>query len=568
MNKIKYSSDTPLPNNFFAEQAILNIVLTNPATLKLVTPKLKAEAFYTQSHQLIYEALLILTNGNRPVNLTTLLTTLENTGYLAKIGGIEKIINIINRFESFLDLEDHIKMVNEKYLRRLTIELGKQIIGWGYTVSTEIDQIFEKTEQSIYNLTQQKQSGKVYTSAEVVDDVFQEIKLKVKTNKTSGLLSSFKDLDLIIQGFQTSDLIIIAGRPSMGKTAFSLSLGKNIVENYGIPLVIFSLEMSRQQILYRFLAADTKINSSRLKSGKMGQEEWKILSNSLQKISELPIYIDDDPNLSILDIRSKLRRLLLDKHKSGFVIIDYLQLMKLKNNFENRNEEISYITRNLKILAKEFQIPIVALSQLSRSLESRVNKRPMLSDLRDSGCISLKERKILDSTKSWAKKNIIEAAPISFLFKGIKPTFLLEFENKITIIITSNHKILTEKGWLKVSQFHSGLAIYCILTKQEIQTKKYRYQPYKVKSIKYLGLNAVYDKTIDEYHNYITNHIVIHNSIEQDADIVIMLYREEYYKEEKSEVQLTELIVAKHRNGPTGTARVLFYPALADFKSL
>ena len=286
-------------------------------------------------------------------------------------------------------------------------------------------------------------SQKVYSAGDIMNDVFSEMKSKLKkTTSPLSLMTSFKDLDSIIQGFQKSDLIIIAGRPSMGKTAFSLNLGKNVVDTYKIPVVIFTLEMSRQQIIYRFISSDSNINANRLKSGKMTALEWKNLSNSMKKISELPIFIDDNPNLTLIDIRSKLRKIFNGKVKGGLVIIDYLQLMKLSSKLENRVQEISYLTRSLKILAKEFEIPIIVLSQLSRNVESRTNKRPMLSDLRESG------------------------------------------------------------------------------------------------------------------------------SIEQDADTVIMLYREEYYSDKNSDAQVTELIVAKHRNGPTGTAKLLFKPSVTSFKNL
>ena len=442
MNKSKYSNLKELPNNFLAEQGILNILLTNPILVKTAISLLKPNSFYFENHKVIYEIIIGLNEENTSINLTTIITKLENQGNLKEIGGIEKIINIINRFENFADLEDYIKLVNEKYLRRLLIELGKQIIIWGYTTSTDINDILDKTEQSIYNLTQQKFLQQIYTSAEIVDNVFNELKAKIKKDKPSSLLTQFKDLDSILQGFEKSDLIIIAGRPSMGKTAFSLSLAKNIVANYDIPLIIFSLEMSRQQIIYRFLSTYSKINTNRLKSGKMSSKEWQVLSNSMKYISLLPIYIDDNSNLNLVDMKSKIRKIFIDKTKRGFIIIDYLQLIKLNIKFENRSQEISYITRSLKVLAKELEIPVIVLSQLSRTVETRVNKRPMLSDLRESG------------------------------------------------------------------------------------------------------------------------------SIEQDADIVIMLYREDYYNDNKKDDQITEFIVAKHRNGPIGTAKLMFNPITTSFHNL
>ena len=430
----------------------------------------------------------------------------------------------------------------------------------GYTTSTSVEIILDKIEQTIFSLNKQNQTQKIYSISEIINDVFVEMKLKIKDNISSGLITSFKDLDSIVQGFQKSDLIIVAGRPSMGKTAFALNLGNNIVAKYKIPLIIFSLEMSRQQVIYRFLASNSKINSNRLKSGKMTLNEWKVLSESMKLISDLPIFIDDNPNLSIVDIRSRLRRILNSKSREGIVVIDYLQLMKSNMKFHNRVQEISYITRNLKILAKEFQIPIILLSQLSRNVESRINKRPMLSDLRESGCISTPNNS-LKINKSWYNNKIIKHKMTNFNFKGLKPTFLITLENNRKIILSSNHKILSKYGWIRISQLSKESKIYSLdsSTKSGYET---------IKSIKYQGLKKVYDKTIPTYHNYIKNSVILHNSIEQDADIVIMIYREDYYSENNTETPITEFIVAKHRNGPTGTARLMFNPATTDFTNI
>ena len=584
---MKYLNPTPLPNNFLAEQAILNLLLTNPSLIKEALLDLKVESFYFEPHRLLYETICEIYEKNNVINITTIITSLQDKNILKEIGGIQRIITILNGFENFSELETYIKQVNDKYLRRIIVEIGKQIITWGYTTSEDLEIILDKMEQSIFSLNQEKLSQKVYSAAEIMDDVFTEMKAKIKKDIPNGLNSSFKDLDSIIQGFQKSDLIIVAGRPSMGKTAFSLNLGKNIVEKYDVPLLIFSLEMSRQQIIYRFISTESNINANRLKSGKMSELEWKTLSTSMKKISELPIYIDDNPNLTLIDIRLRLRKVFTKKTNTGLVIIDYLQLMKLNSKLENRVQEISYITRNLKILAKEFKIPIIVLSQLSRNVESRTNKRPMLSDLRESGCIanlkkpqisstcstnkivSLSKEKIIQKKqiKSWNHDNLVNETQSYFDFKGIKPTFLISLENGTKLCLTSNHRILSRNGWIRAFQLKNQTEIYCVL-KEQNELNELHYGYCKVKSISYHGINRVYDKTILGFHNYLTNSIVLHNSIEQDADIVIMLYREEYYSDNVSEEQITELIVAKHRNGPIGTAKLLFKPSVTSFVNL
>ena len=578
---MKYSNPVPLPSNFLVEQAILNLLLTNASLAKEAILTLKSETFYFEPHRIIYETIIDIHEKNLGANVTLVITSLNDRNLLKKIGGIERILNIIAEFENFSDLDMYIKELNNKYLRRIIIETGKRIIAWGYETSEDLENILDKIENSLSSLNQEKLSQEAYSAEEIMNEVYYEIKSKrQKTGGMSvGLNSSFKDLDSIIQGFQKSDLIIVAGRPSMGKTAFSLNLGKNIVENYNVPLLIFSLEMSRQQIMYRFISTDSNINASRLKSAKMTSSEWKNLDASMKKISELPIFIDDNPNLTLTDIRLRLKNIFTEKVINGLVIVDYLQLMKLSSKLENRVQEISYITRNLKILAKEFKIPIMVLSQLSRNVESRTNKRPMLSDLRESGCIAnnasflLKNKeknklslKKLFKIKSWNQDVLVNTKQINFDFKGIKPTFLVTFENNETICLTSNHRILSKNGWIRASQLQKDTEVYCLLQTKNKRIFKYNYS--KIKNVTYQGTNEVYDKTILGFHNYLSKNIILHNSIEQDADIVIMLYREEYYKENTSEEQITEVIVAKHRNGPVGTAKLLFKPSVTSFVNL
>ena len=571
------STDRPLPSSFLAEQAILNLLLTVPPIIEELIGVLKAESFYFLPHKLIYETIIEIYEREMSFNLVIVVTCLQDKNILQKVGGMRKIMELINKFESSSDLTLYLKEINDKHLRRIIIETGKQIIIWGYTTSEDIELLLEKVEESIFSLSQERLSKEVYTAEEILDDVFSEMKSKIKRNVPLGFNSSFKDLDSIIQGFQKSDLIVIAGRPSMGKTAFSLNLGKNIVEKYRVPLLIFSLEMSRQQIMYRFLATDSGINASRLKSGQMNEVEWKSLSNSMNRISELPIFIDDNPNLTLSDIRVTLKKVFTKKVTSGLVIVDYLQLMKSNIKLENRVQEISTITRTLKILAKEFKIPLIVLSQLSRSLESRTNKRPMLSDLRESGClakrketslISFSQKKKYRQTelKSWNKTYLVNKVISPFSFKGIKPTFLVILNNGISLCVTSNHRLLSKNGWIRAFQIQEETKIYSIIKEEKKNNSFYFYC--SIKTICYQGLNKVYDKTVPGFHNYLLKSTILHNSIEQDADIVIMLYREEYYNEISSEEQITEFIVAKHRNGPIGTAKLLFKPSTTSFINL
>lgn len=568
--KKKIIQEESLPYSFFAEQAILNIFLTNGNNKNLIKNNignLKKNSFYSEFHRLIFEAIIDLWEKNSSINITTILSKLQDNGTLKKIGGIEKIISIINHYENISDLEEYIRIVNEKYIRRLIIELGKQSIRWGYSTSLNINQILEKIENFLTILNQQRLGEKIQSAAEIVEEIYEDLKTKKINNYGAGFTTSFKDFDAIIQGFQKSDLIVIAGRPSMGKTAFSLNIAKNIIQKYDIPLIFFTLEMSRQQIIYRLIASESKISNNRVQSGKMTLEELNNLKKTMTLISKMPIFIDDNSNLTLSDIRAKIKNIFTDKNKNGIIIIDYLQLMKLGSKLENRVQEISYLTRNLKLLAKEFNIPIILLSQLSRNVESRVNKRPILSDLRESGCIAKLNQEELKNLYSWDSKNIISPNINNFNFKGIKPTYMITLENNVKIQLTGNHKILAKKGWIRISELSNKTNIYLVEQRKTINMESKVYD-LKIKNIEYQGINSVFDKCVPIYHNYLFENVLLHNSIEQDADIVIMLYREDYYNQKLSKTQVTEVIVGKHRNGPIGTARLLFNPKTTTFSNI
>lgn len=564
--KTNYFFPNELPNNLFAEQALLNIIFFHPILMKNIFSNLKSDMFYKYSHQMIYQTISELFEKDYSINIVNLLSSFQEKGILEKIGGIQEIGNILNQTQNPYDLNFYLQILNETYLRRRLIQFGKEIISAGFNISENLDKLFEEIERKIFFLNQQKLREKISSASEIIDDVFSEIKLKISKNEKTGFQTSFKDLDAILQGLQKSDLIVIAGRPSMGKTAFSLNIGKNIVEAYNIPLVIFSLEMSKQQIMYRFLSTESSINSNRLKSGKMTQLEWKKLTNCMNKLSEFPIFIDDNPSITVAEIRAKLKKLLGKTKNEIIVIIDYLQLMKISSKLENRSQEISYITRNLKILAREFQIPVILLSQLSRNVESRTNKRPLLSDLRESGCKSFFESSDKNPLQIWNKFSCYTNLQLNFLNKGIKPIFLIILDNQQSFLVTSNHKILSKKGWNSIDQFKKGDNIFNF--RKKANSQKIEISLNIIKNIQYKGLSTVYDMMIPIFHNYIENGIVFHNSIEQDADVVIMIYREEYYNEKSSKPQITELNVAKHRNGSLGTAKLLFNPIITSYQNL
>ena len=430
------------PQIIEAEEAILGGILLDPEAMVRVADTLTKDAFYVLAHQEIYHAAMVLHGQGKPTDLISVSTWLADRNVLEKIGGTTKLAQLLNRTVSAANVDRLATLVMDKYVRRQLISAGHEIVDLGYDTAAELEKVLDESEQKIFRLTQERPQQGLVPISETIVHTFTEIENLHQEISLPGIPSGFYDLDAMTSGFSRSDLIIIAGRPSMGKTSFCLNIAANIAREQKLPVAIFSLEMSREQLTQRMLSGEAKIASNRLRSGRISQNEFEPLINAVANLSELPIYIDDTANLSVMQMRSQVRRLQAQqKDKLGLILLDYLQLMEGSGS-DNRVQELSKITRSLKGLAREINAPIIALSQLSRGVEQRTNKRPMLSDLRESG------------------------------------------------------------------------------------------------------------------------------SIEQDADLVIMLYREDYYNPDTPDRGIAEIIITKHRNGPTGTVKLLFKSELTKFENL
>ncbi|OKH21099.1 replicative DNA helicase [Hydrococcus rivularis NIES-593] len=429
------------PQNIEAEESILGGILLDPEAIGRVVDVLLPEAFYVKAHQDIYEAALKLHAQGKPTDLMTVTSWLQDCHLLEQVGGTMKLVQLLDRTVSAVNIDRYAALVMDKYLRRQLISAGHEIVDLGYDTATELDIVLDESEKKIFRLTQKRpQEGLIPIGDTLVQTLNDIEKLHQKVAQP-GIPCGFYDLDAMTSGFQRSDLIIIAGRPSMGKTSFALNIAHNVAKQ-NLPVAIFSLEMSKEQLALRLLASEAGIESNKLRSGRLSQKELEPLFEALGTLSSLPIFIDDTANATVMQMRSQVRRLQTEhKGEIGLVLIDYLQLMEGSGS-DNRVQELSRITRSLKGLAREVQTPVIALSQLSRAVESRTNKRPMMSDLRESG------------------------------------------------------------------------------------------------------------------------------SIEQDADLIIMLYRDEYYHPDTPDRGISEVIVTKHRNGPTGTVKLLFQPELTKFLNL
>ena len=393
MNKFKINKkqilvDKYLPHNFLAEKMILNCLLINSEAIESTLNTLSAELFYFKNHQEIYKAIIFMYKNNKSIDILTFNAFLQENGLLKKVGGMQVLLELFNQVPNLIYLEEYIYLIKDKFLRRSLIKLGYKTINSSYTTNVSSEIILNNLENEIFNLMNEIKIEKMLTSAQLLNNVFFELKDKFLNPTLPGLSSGFSSLDSFIQGFQKSDLIVIAGRPSMGKTALSLNITLNILKNLDLPVLFFSLEMSKEQLMYRLLTIETGISQTILKNGKLSQNDWYKLNKTIKVVSKFPLFMDDTHNLYINDIRSRIKTVLFEQNKIGLIVIDYLQLMQnseLKN--ENRVQELSQITRYLKNIAREFNIPIIVLSQLSRNVENRLDQKPILSDLRESGSI-------------------------------------------------------------------------------------------------------------------------------------------------------------------------------------
>jgi replicative DNA helicase len=380
--------DQYLPHNFLAEKMILSCLLINSEAIEITLRTIVVDVFYFKNHQEIYKAIVFMYKNNLPIDILTLITFLQDNGLLQKVGGLKVLIELLSQIPNLVHLEEYLRLIKDKFIRRSLIKLGYETMNSGYITNIPLENILNNLENKLFNITSEIKPQKLFSSAELLNGIFIELKTKSLDSKLSGLSSGFYELDSLTQGFQKSDLIILAGRPSMGKTALSLNIASNIIKNSKLPVLFFSLEMSKEQIMYRLLAMETNINQMRLKSGKLSQNDWLKLNKMIKILAKFPLFIDDTFDLSIQDIRTKIKTIIFEQHQIGIVIIDYIQLMQNpKLRIENRVQELSQITRSLKTLAREFNIPIIGLSQLSRNVENRIDKKPILSDLRESGSL-------------------------------------------------------------------------------------------------------------------------------------------------------------------------------------
>ena len=376
------------PHDIDAEQAVLGSMLTDKDAVISAVEVLKADDFYREDNKIIYEAILNLYSRSEPIDIITVKSELESMGKIDQVGGLEYLAELPEKVPTTANAMKYVKIVEEKSTLRQLIKTANEIIELGYSPTEDVEDIMEGAEKKIFDVMQQKNQKGYEPIKDVLVESFTKLEeLYNRKQHITGVPSGFMELDYKTAGFHGSDLILIAARPAMGKTAFALNIATNAAVRANVPVAVFSLEMSKEQLVNRVLCSEAMVDSNKVRTGKLEEDDWTKLAETIGPLSEAEIYIDDTPGISITEIRAKCRKLKLEKN-IGMIVIDYLQLIQGTNKRNgSREQEISEISRSLKMLAKELNVPVIALSQLSRAAEQRPDHRPMLSDLRESGAI-------------------------------------------------------------------------------------------------------------------------------------------------------------------------------------
>ncbi|MDO8446331.1 MAG: replicative DNA helicase [Deltaproteobacteria bacterium] len=377
------------PQNLEAEQSILGGILIDNEAINTVLEILTPEDFYRESHKKIFDCMIDLSEKGHPADLITLTDLLKKKDVLDEVGGVSYVAYLVDSVPTAANIKVYARIVKEKAILRKLISTATDIATKCYEAEGDVDEFLDHAEKVIFEISENKIRPSFYAMRDIVKDSFKTIeRLYERKELVTGVPTGFKDLDKITSGLQPADLIIVAGRPSMGKTALCLNMAQHAAIEGKFPVAVFSLEMSKEQLAIRMLCSEARVDASKLRGGFLSESDWPKLTRAAGFLSEAPIFIDDTPAISLLEMRAKARRLKADpKVGLGMIIVDYLQLMRGRGSAERREQEISEISRGLKALAKELSVPVVALSQLNRAVENRTDRRPQLADLRESGAI-------------------------------------------------------------------------------------------------------------------------------------------------------------------------------------
>ncbi|QBD80890.1 replicative DNA helicase [Ktedonosporobacter rubrisoli] len=613
-----------LPQSIEAESGVLGSMIIDPEAIAQVASFLRAEDFYRDAHRTIYEVILRLYEQREPADVITITDELERIGRLAHVGGASYITSLMNQVPTSSNAEYYGRIVERAAVLRRLIHAAAEIAAVAYE-ENDADVALDKAEQLIFGISQRYSTNDFSALRDLLANYMDTLdQLHERRGTVVGIPTGFTDLDRITGGLQRSDLIILAARPAVGKTSLALSLAHNTAVKFGHSVAVFSLEMSKEQLVQRLLSMDAGIDQQRLRTGWIEDEEWDRIVFSMGQLAKANVWIDDSAGISTMDMRSKARRL-QSEHGIDLIIVDYLQLMQSgiggRRN-ENRVQEVSEISRSLKALARELNVPVLALAQLSRTVETRQSKVPQLSDLRESGCLSgdtcvylpdegcsvpIEQlvgksgfRVLALNLRTWQ----LEPQLVTHAFAtGRKPVYRLTTSSGRTIKATANHKFLTRQGWQRLDELAMGACIavpfaltheaYQLVAGQaaRVEEQMTRSGPMRgqaglavcepavepigravlwdeVIACEPNGEALVYDLTVDEWHNFVAANVIVHNSIEQDADIVMFIYRDDVYNPDTERKNIADIIIAKHRNGPIGEVSLFFQASQTRFCDL
>ncbi len=469
--RANFSERVP-PNNLEAEQSLLGSMLISSDAISLVIDKIRAEDFYRDDHRFIFEAVASLYLRGEAVDPITIAEELKLKGNLEKAGGKPYIHTLVNVVPTAANARYYAEIVEKNAILRSLIKAGTEVVSLGYEPVEDVEFIVDKAESLIFGVAQKRISERFVHIKDLMTESFEQIeKLYEKQSHVTGLPSGFDELDKLTSGLHPSDLIIVAGRPSMGKSAFALNIAEHVGLHERIPVIIFSLEMSRQQLAQRMLCSEARVDSLTLRTGRLKEEDWPKLSNAVGRLAEAPIYVDDTPNITIMEIRAKARRFMArQKQNLGLLIVDYLQLMQGHARSENRQQEISEISRSLKILGRELNVPVIAVSQLSRAVEQRGDKRPLLSDLREcvtgETLVALQDGRRLPIRELVGKNpevlavspegNIVCSKSDKVWCVGKRPIYKVLLASGREIRATNKHRLLAASGWQRIQDLSVG----------------------------------------------------------------------------------------------------------------
>jgi len=626
------------PHSVEAEQSLLGGLMLDNDAWDRIADRVRADDFYRHDHRLIFRAIASLAEQNAPFDMVTVAEQLERNGTLNDAGGLPYLGQLASQTPSAANIKAYADIVRDRYVLRALIGVGTEITDAAFAPEGRpTRELLDLAERRVFSIAESgMRGGQGFRGmGELLSIAIEQIEqLFESKSPVTGIATGYQDLDELTSGLHPGDLVIVAGRPSMGKTAFSINIAEYVAMKAKKPVAVFSMEMPGEQIVLRLLSSMGRINQQRLRSGRLEEADWPRLTSAAAMLSEAPLFVDDTPALSPTELRARARRLLREQKSLGLIVVDYLQLMQAPGTRENRATEISEISRSLKALAKELGVPMVALSQLNRSLEQRPNKRPVMSDLRE--CVAgdtlawlADGRRVPIQDLVGTTPEVVSLAPDGRFRAseaervwsvGTRPTVRITLADGRSIRCTEQHRLLTTAGWhearllrpddllgvasvtrsvvASVAEAKAGSVAAEALVRSSPQPQPAAPDPLadaeqanslsadvqaavmpagegaslgwqRVSAIDAAEEIEVFDLTVPGDASWIGNGIVSHNSgaIEQDADLIMFVYRDEVYNEDSPDKGTAEIIIAKQRNGPIGTVRLTFHGQYTRFES-